>query len=74
MSCFKDMSASYTSTSHTSPSQNTFVFNLEKKAKSSGGDKYVCETQPEFNIYVPQTISRENGKTHDILHITINPQ
>jgi hypothetical protein len=62
-----------------SSNQKNLVFKLEKKAKSAGGDKYVCETQPEFNIYVPQTISRDNGKTHDTLHITIsveilNPQ
>ena len=32
-----------------SSNQNVvLVFKLEKKAKSSGGDKYVCETQPEF--------------------------
>ena len=67
------MSSSQT-TQNMSPSQTTLLFKLEKKAKSSGGDKYVCETQPEFNIYVPQTISRDKGKTHDILHITISPQ
>ena len=55
-----------------SSSQTVLVFNLEKKAKSSGGDKYVCETQPEFNIYVPQNISRDNGKNHETLQITIS--
>jgi hypothetical protein len=34
------------------------TFSLEKKAKNAGGDKYICEGQPEFNIYFPQSISR----------------
>jgi hypothetical protein len=51
------------------------VFTLEKKAKSAGGDKYVCETLPEFNIYVPQSISRkENSQPSETLHVTITPQ
>lgn len=60
------------STQTMSPTQTVLIFKLEKKAKSAGGDKYVCESQPEFNIYVPQSISRDKGKTHDILHITIS--
>ena len=44
-----------------SDEQNLFVFKLEKAAKSSGGDKFVCESQPEFNIYFPQTISRRGS-------------
>ena len=49
----------------------TFVFMLEKKAKSAGGDKYVCETLPEFNMYIPQTISRKDNTPHQTLHVTI---
>lgn len=41
--------------------RNTFVFKLEKAAKSRGGDKFVCESQPEFQIYFPQTISRQGA-------------
>ena len=39
--------------------RNIYVFKLEKAAKSRGGDKFVCERQPEFQIYFPQTISRQ---------------
>lgn len=51
--------------------QLTFV--LEKKAKSAGGDKYVCSTLPEFNIYIPQTISRSGREPFATLTITIQP-
>ncbi len=53
-----------------------FTFKLEKKAKSAGGDKYVCETQNEFNIYVPQTISRmsRKGIPSETLQIIIKPK
>uniref|UniRef100_A0A6C0KGW7 Uncharacterized protein n=1 Tax=viral metagenome TaxID=1070528 RepID=A0A6C0KGW7_9ZZZZ len=50
------------------------VFTLEKKAKSGGGDKYVCNTQDsqqEFNIYIPQTISRKDNVPHQSLQVTI---
>lgn len=41
---------------------NTLTFEIQKEAKSSGGDKFVCKTMPSFNIYFPQKISRdENG-------------
>jgi hypothetical protein len=46
------------------------TFTLEKKAKSAGGDKYVCTSQPEFNIYVPQTISRSNNVPKTTLDLT----
>lgn len=48
-----------------------FTFKLEQAAKKSGGDKYVCEKMPEFNIYVPQSISRINNKPHKILMINV---
>jgi hypothetical protein len=41
--------------------RDVYVFKLEKAAKSSGGDKFVCERQPEFNVYFPQTISRQDA-------------
>jgi hypothetical protein len=36
-------------------------FILAQKAKSKGGDKYVCVSDPNFYIYVPQIISRPGG-------------
>jgi len=48
-----------------------FTFVLEKEAKSKGGDKYVCESNPEFNIYIPQNISRKEGKVSPKLIITV---
>jgi hypothetical protein len=36
-------------------------FILVQKAKSKGGDKYTCVSDPTFSIYVPQTISRNSS-------------
>ena len=48
-------------------------FTLEKIAKSSGGDKYICESIPDFNMYIPQKISRPDKKNVcENLTITIN--
>ena len=52
-------------------SSTTLTFTLEKKAKSAGGDKYVCSL-PEFNIYVPQTISRNSSQPFETLIVTID--
>lgn len=53
----------------------TLTFTLDKKAKSSGGDKYICSTQAEFNVYVPQSISRNGEKEPaPVLQIVITPQ
>jgi len=41
--------------------ENEYDFTLVQAAKSKGGDKYVCDTMPEFNVYVPQTISRKGS-------------
>lgn len=35
---------------------------LEKPARKSGGDKYVAKDRDDFTIYVPQDISRTNGR------------
>ena len=43
-----------------------------KDAKSSGGDKYECTSIPGFIIYVPQTISRQNGAIKQSLMINIS--
>lgn len=37
-------------------------FMLDKKAKKSGGDKYVCKTDESFIVYFPQAISRKDGQ------------
>ncbi len=50
----------------------TLTFTLEKQAKNIGADKYVCTEKPEFNMYVPQNISRENGIPKKTLNITIS--
>lgn len=52
-------------------SSQTLVFVLSQKAKSKGGDKYICSTDPNFNIYIPQTISRNNAEPHKELIISI---
>jgi hypothetical protein len=52
-------------------SEEVLVFTLEKKAKSGGGDKYFCETLPEFNMYIPQSISRKDGQPCVTLQVTI---
>lgn len=39
----------------------TVVVTLDKPAKKSGGDRYVNEAG-DFTPYVPQTISRPDGK------------
>jgi hypothetical protein len=49
------------------------TFNLIQKAKNKGGDKYVCETIPEFIIYIPQTISRlQDGTVQQKLNLVIS--
>ena len=46
-----------------------FTFNLVKKAKNVGGDKY--EMNESFNIYFPQEISRKNGKVKETIIIEV---
>jgi hypothetical protein len=48
-------------------------FMLVQKAKSKGGDKYACISDPSFTIYVPQTISRVDEQPHPKLKIEITP-
>ena len=47
------------------------VFLLIKKALKNGGDKYSCETDESFVIYVPQSISRIDGEPKKSLNIDI---
>ncbi len=44
-------------------SEQTIEFGLTTEAKKSGGDKYTAESDDTFVIYIPQRISRPNGKT-----------
>ena len=37
------------------------TFTLVQQAKNKGGDKYTCDTNADFTIYVPQTVSRGTG-------------
>lgn len=48
-------------------------FILKQKAKSKGGDKFLCVSDPSFSIYVPQTLSRVGDKVHQKLKINITP-
>ncbi len=48
-------------------------FILVQKAKSKGGDKYACISDPSFTIYVPQSISRVDDQPHPKLQVNINP-
>lgn len=53
-------------------STKEYTFVLERKAKSSGGDKYNCQDVENFSVYFPQEISRdENGKPKTSLKIKI---
>jgi hypothetical protein len=47
-------------------------FLLVQKAKSKGGDKYVCISDPSFSIYVPQNKSRVGDQPHTKLRINIS--
>jgi hypothetical protein len=47
------------------------IFQLEKEAKKSGGDKYVSLEDETFVIYVPQSISRKDGEVKKELTIFI---
>jgi hypothetical protein len=49
-----------------------YTFVIEKKAKTAGGDRYVCETKSDFNIYFPQTISRKNNIPVETLIVTVS--
>jgi hypothetical protein len=48
-------------------------FMLVQKAKKTGADKYACISDPNFTIYVPQTISRVGDVPHPKLQLDITP-
>lgn len=41
--------------------ERTFRFTLERAARKSGGDRYSCVEDENWNIYFPQEISRVDG-------------
>jgi hypothetical protein len=51
----------------------THEFILVQKAKSKGGDKYTCISDPTFSIYFPQSVSRIGDQVHPKLMIKISP-
>lgn len=48
-----------------------FTFRISQKAKTSGGDKYVCESDPKFVVYFPQSVSRVNGEPKEEIKVDI---
>jgi hypothetical protein len=52
----------------------TFTFTLVQKAKSLGGDKYMCDSNKDFIIYVPQSESRTDKVPSETLKITIEKE
>lgn len=46
------------------------IMKLEKPAKNLGGDRY---TDGTLTIYVPQEVSRKDGKPADTVKVTIEP-
>jgi len=45
-----------------------YTFKLEKAAKKSGGDKYICG---EWVVYFPQSVSRIDGVTKEVIVIVV---
>ena len=53
------------------------IFKLTRPARSKGGDRYEAELKDEnrpWVIYIPQIISRYEGKIIEEFEITFNPQ
>jgi hypothetical protein len=48
-------------------------FVISQRAKGDGGDKYICSTNPKFNIYMPQSISRKNGVVIEKMQVAVTP-
>jgi hypothetical protein len=46
-----------------------YQFTLEQAAKRTGADKYSSEEAGLKGFYIPQTLSREDGKTKETLKI-----
>jgi hypothetical protein len=46
-------------------------FKISNIAKNKGGDKYICESNINFNIYLPQKISRISNKIKEFIYINL---
>jgi hypothetical protein len=55
-----------------SSESGSLEFTLAQKAKSKGGDKYVCDSNPDFNVYVPQSVSRTGSEPSQKLFLAVN--
>jgi hypothetical protein len=53
----------------------SYLFKLERQAKSSGGDRYECTdvmtNGKPWMIYFPQEVSRENGTPKDTIEVIL---
>ena len=54
----------------------TYIFSLEKPARSSGGDRYevLIPGEKPWRIYFPQTVSRPKGISVDSIKVTVTPE
>jgi len=50
------------------------MFELDRPARKKGGDRYACKTNgfEDFQIYIPQAISRLAGRAREQLKVTID--
>jgi len=57
--------------------EQVFIFKLARPAKKSGGDRYEYEWGPgsdkPFVIYIPQFISRKDGKPCNEVEVVFKP-
>lgn len=49
--------------------EDSLVFGLVQKAKAKGGDKYACEDDEKFTVYIQQTVSRKDGEPFEKLYV-----
>jgi len=47
------------------------TFTLKKEARKSGGDRYTCNEEENFDIYLPQKFSRKGGTPHLSITLTV---
>lgn len=50
--------------------KDTIYVKLERPAKKSGGDRYL-EIDGDFQIYIPQKLSRESGEPYQLVAVTL---
>ena len=52
--------------------KETLTFKLFQEARKRGGDRYACEADDKFHIYIPQYLSRVDNKPAQIVRVTFN--